>query len=137
MHQIPPHKLWIGGAGDVRDWRRLYDLGIRAVVQVAYEEPPLALPHDILCCRFPLIDGDNDPETLALAIDTLTQCLARKFGCLACCQAGSSRSPAIAGAALSRLTGQSFAACLEEIGTHHRHAIHPKVLLQVQACCDA
>ncbi|MBI3785994.1 MAG: dual specificity protein phosphatase family protein [Deltaproteobacteria bacterium] len=134
MHQILPYKLWIGSSGDVRDWRRLYDLGIRAVVQVAYEEPALTLPHDLVVSRFPLIDGDeNPPDVLALAIATLTHFLEQKFVCLVCCQAGLSRSPALAAAALARLTGQPFAVCLEEIGKHHSHAIHPGLRSQVEA----
>src|SRR5256885_8352482 len=111
MHQIIPHKLWIGSTGDIRDWRHLYDLGIRAVVQLAYEEPALTLPHDFVFCRIPLIDGDdNAPEVLRLAILTLTQLLEQKFACLVCCQAGLSRAPAIAAAALTRHTPQSFEA---------------------------
>src|SRR5438093_10894456 len=114
MHQIPPHPLWIVSTGDLNDWRRLYDLGVRAVMHVAYEEPPLTLPHDLIACRFPLIDGDeNSPETLKLAITTLTHFLEQKFACLVCCQAGLSRSPAIAAAALAKLTGKTFPECLE------------------------
>ena len=118
--------------GDLYDLRRLYDVGIRAVLQVAYEEPPLALPHDFVACRFPLVDGgDNETETLDLAIVTLTHFLEQRFACLVCCQAGLSRSPGIAAASLARFTGQSFAECLALIGTTHRHAIHPKLLTQL------
>src|SRR5437764_255159 len=41
MRQITPHSLWLGHAGDGTDFRRVFDLGIRAIVQVAAEEPPL------------------------------------------------------------------------------------------------
>src|SRR5438105_3633475 len=119
MHQIHPHNLWVGSSGDIRDWLRLYDLGIRAVVQLAYEEAPLSLPHDFVGCRFPLVDGEeNAAEVLSLAITTLTQFLEQKFGCLVCCQAGLSRSPAIAGAAIARLTQQPYTSCLDEIAKH-------------------
>lgn len=138
MHEIPPHNLWIGSSGAVRDWRRLYDLGLRAVIQLAYEDAALALPHDFVACRFPLIDGDdNSSAVLTLAITSLTHLLEQKFGCLVCCQAGSSRSPAIAAAALAKVTQRSFAACLEEIAKYHPHAVHPGLRLQVQACCDS
>ena len=62
MHQIYPYSLWVGSSGDLRDWRRLYDIGIRAVVQVAYEEPASVLPHDFIACRFPLVDGEDNPQ---------------------------------------------------------------------------
>jgi atypical dual specificity phosphatase len=138
MHQILPHTLWIGSTGDIRDWRHLYDLGIRAVVQLAYEEAPLSLPHDFVACRIPLVDGEDNPaEILALAITTLTHFLERKFACLVCCQAGLSRSPAVAAAALARLTHQSFTACLNDIAKHHHHAVHPGLRAQVQALCES
>ena len=136
MNQILPHSLWIGTSGDLRDWRRLYGLGIRAVIHVAYEEPPLTLPHDLVACRFPLVDGDdNVPETLSLAITTLTHLLEKKFACLVCCHAGLSRSPAVAAAALAGLTRQPFDDCLKQVAAHHACAIYPGLLTQIQALC--
>ena len=134
MNQIPPHALWIGTTGDLRDLRRLYDLGIRAVMHVAYEEPPLTLPHDFVACRFPLVDGgDNPPDVLSLAITTLTHFLERKFACLICCQASLSRSPIIAAAALARFTATTFDECMALIAQHHPCAIHPELLAQVRS----
>ena len=138
MNQIPPHQLWIGSAADLRDWRRLYDAGIRAIVHLAYEDLPPALPHDLILCRFPLVDGDdNAAELLRASIVTLTRLLERKFACLVCCQAGMSRSPAIAAAALSRLLQQSFEASVAEISRHHRNNIHLGLRAQVQAVCES
>jgi hypothetical protein len=34
MRQIPGRKLWIGNAGDLRDPRALFDVGIQAVVEL-------------------------------------------------------------------------------------------------------
>jgi protein-tyrosine phosphatase len=133
MVQIPPHSLWIGATGALHDFRALYDNGIRAVVQLAYEES-LTLPHDLIGYRFPLVDGDdNDAEVLALAISTLTHLLEQNFACLVCCQAGLSRSPAIAAAALARLTRHPYQACLDVIGKYHPHAIHPGLRKQVES----
>jgi hypothetical protein len=133
MNQISPHPLWIGTIGDLKDLRRLYDLGIRAVVQVAYEEPPLALPHDFIACRFPLVDGgDNDAEVVQLAVATVTHLLERKFATLVCCQAGRSRSPAIVAAALARITREPFAICLNNLASQHTCDIHPALLAQLQ-----
>jgi hypothetical protein len=138
MHQILPHTLWIGSTGDIRDWRHLYDLGIGTVVQLAYEEAPLSLPHDFVTCRIPLVDGEDNPaELLALAITTLTHFLEQKFACLVCCQGGLSRSPAVAAAALARLTHQSFTTCLNDIAKYHHHAVHPGLRAQVQALCES
>ena len=134
MNQITPHPLWIGSSGALRDWRRLYELGIRAVVQLADEEPPPALPHDFIACRFPLVDGgDNDVALLRSAIHLVTHLLEEKFATLVCCQAGLSRSPAIAAAALARLTKLPFARCLSQIGADHAIGVQPALFAQVQA----
>src|SRR5258708_7233827 len=126
MNQIPPHSLYIGATGDLCDWRRLYDAGIRAIVTLAYEEAPVMLPRDFIMCRIPLVDGsDNDVELLRLAIDTLTRLLEGRFTTLVCCQAGMSRSPGVAAAALACHTGEPFAACLQEIGSCHQCDVHP------------
>ena len=120
----------------MQDWRRLYDAGIRAVVQLAYEETPTLLPRDFVVCRFPLLDGeDNEPALLRAAVFMVTQLLEQRFATLICCQAGLSRSPAIAAAALTRLTGEPFAVCLDQIGSHHPWKIHPALFTQVQALC--
>src|SRR5437899_742747 len=132
MQQIPPHKMWIGTTGDLRDWRRLYDVGISAVVHLPYEDLPPALPHDLVLCRFPLVDGDdNNTQVLRAAVMGLTQLLEEEFACLVCCRAGVSRSPAIAAAALSCLTHRSFEESLHEIAHHCHFTIHVGLRAQV------
>jgi hypothetical protein len=107
MHQIMPHPLWVGHAGDGRDFRQLFDAGIRAVVQLAMEETPIPLPREIIYCRFPLLDGPSNPDNmLFLAINTVLHLLQLRIPTLVCCGAGLSRSPAIAAAVLSVAFGQ-------------------------------
>jgi protein-tyrosine phosphatase len=107
MYQIQPHYLWIGHAGDGRDYRRLLDLGIRAVVPLALEEPPLQPPRELVYLRFPLRDGaDNPDELLDLAVAAVASLVGRRVPALVCCGAGMSRSPAVAAAALRRLAGE-------------------------------
>jgi hypothetical protein len=133
MNQISGYPLWIGTIGDLKDLRRLYDLGIRAVVQLAYEEPPLTLPHDLIACRFPLLDGgDNDADLLQLAVTTVTHLLEGKFATLVCCHAGRSRSPAVVAAALARRTKEPFAVCLNRLAAQHAWDIHPALFAQLQ-----
>jgi hypothetical protein len=133
MQQITPFSLWIGTVGDLRDIHRLHDLGIRAVVQLAYEETSVVLPRDFITCRFPLLDGaDNDADLLRLAIVSLTQLLEQKFATLVCCQAGLSRSPAIASAALARFTGEPFVECAGKVAAIRHCSIHPALLAQLQ-----
>jgi protein-tyrosine phosphatase len=133
MHQISPHLLWLGSCGDLRVWRRLHDAGIHAVLQIAYEESLPEMPHDLIAFRVPLIDGaENDAAALRLAINTLTHLLEQKFATLVCCQAGLSRSPAIAAAALARLTGQTLSDSLALIKTHRPCTVHPGLLEQIR-----
>jgi len=102
MRQIAPYDLWLGHAGDGRDFRQLLDLGIQAVVQLAVEEPPLALPRELIYCRFPLMDGPgNPPKLLALAVTTVANLLEKRVSTLVCCSGGMSRAPAVAAAALA------------------------------------
>ena len=57
VKRIEPYQLWLGHAGDGRDIARLVDTGIEAVVQLAAEELPIALPRELVKLRFPLLDG--------------------------------------------------------------------------------
>ncbi len=133
MNQIPPHPLWIGTIGDLKDLRRLYDLGIRAVVQLAYEDSLPVFPHDFTSCRFPLVDGgDNDADVVQLAVSMVTRLVERKFATLVCCGAGLSRSPAIVAAALARITKKPFADCVNHVATHRPCDIHPALFAQLQ-----
>ena len=47
MHEIHSNLLWIGHSFDVRQPRPLFDAGITAVIDVAYEEPPAQIPRSI------------------------------------------------------------------------------------------
>jgi hypothetical protein len=117
MRQVIDYPLWIGHAGDGADFRQVLDAGIRAIVQVAFEEPPLHPPRELLYFRFPLIDGpDNESANLALAITTLANLLEKGMPTLVCCGAGMSRSPAIAAAALSMVYQESPEECLKQVG---------------------
>ncbi len=39
MREIIPQQLWLGHAIDARDIRLLHDTGVKAVVDLAHEEP--------------------------------------------------------------------------------------------------
>lgn len=116
MRQIQPHPLWIGHAGDGRDFRAMFDAGIEAVVYLAAEEPTVAAPRDLIACRFPLVDSTgNRPEALSLAIRTVAELIRRKVPTLVCCGAGMSRSPAVAAAALALFLGEPADDCLKQV----------------------
>ena len=102
MHKIHPNLLWIGHALDVREPRGLFDVGVSAVVDVAYEELPAQIPRQLIYCRFPLNDGGgNNPDTLLQTLRTATDLLWSGTRTLIACSAGMSRSPTIAAFALA------------------------------------
>src|SRR5437879_5630448 len=102
MNQIKPYPLWLGHAGDRRDFRPALDAGIQALVELSREEPPADPPRELIYCRFPLLDGaGNDENLLELAINTLAGLIRKRIPTLVCCDMGLSRSPAVAAAALA------------------------------------
>lgn len=126
MHQIKPHLLWIGHAGDGRDIPAVIDTGIRAIVQLAMEEPPLLPPRDLIFCRFPLLDGTgNDPVLLRLAIHAVAILQRSRIATLVCCGGGMSRSPAIAAAALSAVEQMPLDECLKIVAEFYQADVLP------------
>ena len=108
MHEIHSNLLWLGNAGDLREPRQLFDAGIAAVVDVAFEEPPAQLPRQLIYCRFPLNDGGgNDGSLLLQSVQTITDLLAAGMRTIVACSAGMSRSPVIAAFALAAHLNQS------------------------------
>jgi protein-tyrosine phosphatase len=134
MNQIHPYLLRVGHAGDTQHVETLFAQGVRAVVQAAWEDPPVLLPRDLIYCRFPLVDGPgNRPDTVRLAVDTIVQLLREQVSVLVCCGSGMSRAPALAAAALSRFSGKPLNECLQEV-TRHRHAdVHPALYEHLEA----
>ena len=102
MREIHRDLLWLGNAMDLREPRALFDAGVTAVVDVAFEEPPARLPRQLIYCRFPLNDGGgNDPSVLLHAVQTLVDLLTAGTRTIIACSAGMSRSPTIAAFALA------------------------------------
>ena len=72
MREVIPKLLWFGNALDARDTARLYDAGVVAIVDLAYEEVPELSSRDMIYCRFPLVDGDrNIPAGRVRAMDSV------------------------------------------------------------------
>jgi len=107
MHEIHPNLLWVGHAFDIREPVALYDAGISAVIDVAYEEPPSLMPREFTYCRFPLNDGGgNNQFMLYQALRTTTDLLKSDTRTIIACSAGMSRSPTVAAFALAYHLGE-------------------------------
>ena len=120
MRQLQPHRLWLGHAGDAGNVRPLFDAGIKAVVDLAVEEPPSRPPRELIACRFPLVDGaGNDPDTLLLAVRTIATLIQGQVPTLVCCSVGVSRAPAVTAAALSLVQRLTPAQALERLAQQY------------------
>jgi hypothetical protein len=110
MRRVPGYSLWVGHVGDVRDLEGLLAAGILAVVDLAWNERPPLLTHELVYCRFPLVDGTGNPRwLLQAAVATVAGLLRSGTPTLVSCGAGLSRSPCIAAAAIARVRGGSAA----------------------------
>lgn len=133
MRQIGYYKLYLGTALDARDLRRLYELEIAAVVDLAIEEKPAQLGREIVYCRFPLSDGaGNSPVLIRLAIETVEHLIKSQTPTLVACSAGMSRSPAIVAAALARIEGRLPEECLQALVRDQPHDVSPLFWQAVQ-----
>ncbi len=126
MHAIIPELLYLGHALDARDPQQLFEHRVAAVVDLAFEEPPAALPRSLIYCRFPLIDGaGNERRLLRLAVHTVAALLSDAVPALVACGAGMSRSPAVAAVALAIHRQQPPEEMLREIVTSRTHDVSP------------
>ena len=108
MRQVTPHLLWIGHSGDRAQPRNLHAAGIGAIVDVAIDEAPASVSRELVYCRFPLTDGSaNHRWMLRTAVECVASFLRSRTPVLVCCSGGMSRSPCIAAAALSLVTGET------------------------------
>lgn len=138
MKKIDDPPLWLGHAGDGRDYRQILATEIRAIVQLALEEPPLSPPRELLCLRIPLLDGEgNEPAVLELAIRTVASLLRARLPTLVCCGGGMSRSPAVAAAALALIGDGDANACLQKIELSGPIDVSPAFWREVIAICES
>ena len=126
MNQILPYPLWLGHAGESRDFQKIFDLGVKVLVQLAAEEPSLQTPRELVFCRFPLLDGSgNRAELLFLAVSTVASLIKMRVPTLVTCGAGISRCPAVTAAALSMIYHEPPESYLEKILEHHHADVSP------------
>ncbi len=126
MNQILPYPLWLGHAGESRDFPKIFDLGVKVLVQLAAEEPSLQTPREVVFCRFPLLDGSgNRAELLFLAVSTVASLIKMRVPTLVTCGAGISRCPAVVAAALSMIYHEPPESYLEKILEHHHADVSP------------
>lgn len=126
--------LWLGHARDARDLSALHELGIRAVIDLAAEEPPAQLSRDLVYLRFPLVDGDGNPDWLLHAsVETTARLIEHRVPTLVACSGGMSRSPAVVAAALARLGRGTPEECLRQAVGDGPQQVSPALWNQICA----
>jgi hypothetical protein len=132
LHDVYEGLLYVGDALAARDLKQLYDQEMAAVVDLAANESPAQLGHDIIYCRFPLSDDEsNDDALISLAIKCVHLLMQARVRTLVACSGGMSRSPLIAAAAISMATGDSLANCLVRITANVPHDVSPALFASV------
>lgn len=137
MFQVPDYNLWLGNGGDVRNPRQVLDKGIVALVELGAEEPIVAMPRDLIYCRFPLVDGPgNAPDLLRLSIQTIISLLRANVPTLVYCNAGISRGPAIAAAALALVSQKTPEETLRGLADLHALDVTPAFWHEVKIAAE-
>lgn len=137
MREIIPQTLWIGNARDARNVKSVLDLGISAIIDLAMEEPPVTFPREIVYCRLPLVDGEeNNPPVLQTAIETLVRFIEAEVPTLVACSGGMSRSPAIVAAALSKINATSFDEAIKQIASIGPCDVAPGLWNEIQTLLE-
>ncbi len=134
MRQIPDYPLWLGHVGDARDMRAVLAAGVLAVVDLAADEPPAAVPRDLAYLRFPLVDGPgNAPWLVLAAVEAIAGLMETGTPALVYCSNGMSRTPCVAGAAVALVRGCTLADGLALVARSGPTDVSPGLWAEVQA----
>lgn len=102
MTEIVPSLIWLANGLEVRDLELMGRQEAEAIVDLAYEESPIASLKSKIAIRVPLIDGEgNNRQHVRHAISMTVELVRSKTPFVIACSAGISRSPTILAAALS------------------------------------
>ena len=137
MRQVPGYPLWLGHVGDARDIRAVLNTGILAVADLAGNELPIAYPRDVSYCRFPLVDGtDNPPWLLRSAIACVSEWVRAGTPTLVFCSAGLSRTPAVTAVSLARTAGNSPTDMLKLVTGDAGHDVSPGLWIDLLSAME-
>jgi protein-tyrosine phosphatase len=132
MRQVIVQRLWIGNARDRRNVAEVLEAEVEAVVDLAMEEPPFALPREILYARLPLLDGTgNPPGVLRAAVGLTATLIAEQVPTLVACGGGLSRSPAVVAAALATVRKMPLDETLRSLALDRPHDVSPGLWAEI------
>jgi hypothetical protein len=133
MRQVAGHSLWIGHVGDLLDVRRLMEMEIEAVVEVADNEQMAVLPRELIRCRFPLSDSGESPIwLLKYAAESVALFLHSGVSVLVCCSMGMNRSVCVAAGGISIVENKPFHEVIEGLAVSGPADISPGLYFAMQ-----
>lgn len=136
MREILPGRLWLGNATDGGNVVKMNDVGIQAIVKLAFEEANPSLPRSMLFFRIPIIDG-GEPQLplLRLAVAAVIALHRNEIPTLVICGSGMSRAPAVVAGAIAVLQDRSPDDCLREIALGNPCDVSPKLWEGIREVC--
>lgn len=133
MRKVEGRALWIGNSSDLRDPQSVLAAGIEAVMELAAGEPLAVLPREIIRCRFPLCDGEDNPEwLLRFAATTVATFLRANVPVLICCSAGMSRSVVVAAAGIALAENRQLVESLTIVAESGPADVSPGLFIQLK-----
>lgn len=134
MYELHSELLWFGNAIEIREPAGLFEVGVQAVIDVAFEEKPSLLPRQLIYCRFPIVDGGgNDEEVLRVAVRTTVDLISSGTKTIVACSAGMSRGPMIATFALAAFNSESPKRIIQAIAEKRALEVNGKLWNQLNA----
>ena len=126
IRDVHANLLFVGNATDARDLRMIYDNRIQAVIDLAINETPAQLGREIVHCRFPINDGDGNPDAIiVLTMKTIAALVRAEIRTLVACSAGMSRAQTIEPATIALLTNRDPDECLPQIIANAPNDVSP------------
>jgi protein-tyrosine phosphatase len=109
---------------------------VRAVVDLAVEEPPVSPTRELIYLRFPLTDNEgNDPKLLRAMLSAVTALVRDRVPTLVACGMGMSRAPAVAAVAFATVYGLTPA---DVLTTYHGPGdVSPVLLRDLEAFAES
>jgi atypical dual specificity phosphatase len=115
MHRVTDH-LYVGGLEAAADGATLRAAGIEVVVGLTHSTPTDGYPAGPRVVREPMRDGpQNDAAAFERAVEATREAVAADRPTLVHCSAGSSRSVAVAAAALACASDRSLETAVERV----------------------
>jgi protein-tyrosine phosphatase len=138
MRKVERRALWIGNSSDLRDAQIVMATGVEAVIELSASEQLAVLPRELIRCRFPLCDGEENPEwLLRFASETVATFLRVGVAVLVCCSAGMSRSVVVAAGGIALAENRPLVDSLTIVAGSGPADVLPALFMQLKQALES